>query len=50
VALEELRKARIKRQDSMHIFVMPRLFTTKWLNQIFKAKIEEDFSRPGSAR
>jgi hypothetical protein len=36
-ALEELRKARIKRQDSMHIFVVPRLFTTEWLKQIIKA-------------
>jgi hypothetical protein len=37
VALEELRKARIKRQDSMHIFVVPRLLTPEWLKQTFKA-------------
>jgi hypothetical protein len=37
VALEELRRARIKRQDSIHIFVVPRLLTTEWLKQIFKA-------------
>jgi hypothetical protein len=37
MALEELRKARIKRQDSMHIFVVPRLLTPEWLKQTFKA-------------
>jgi hypothetical protein len=37
VAFEELRKARIKRQDSMHIFVVPRLLTPEWLKQTFKA-------------
>jgi hypothetical protein len=31
VALEELRKARIKRQDSMHILVVPRLLMPEWL-------------------
>jgi hypothetical protein len=36
VALQELKNARIKRQDSIHIFVVPRLFTTEWLKQIFK--------------
>ena len=36
VALEELRKARIKRQDSTHIFVCPRLMTPVWLKQFFK--------------
>jgi hypothetical protein len=36
-ALEELRKARIKRQDSLHIFVCPRLMTTRWFRQMNKA-------------
>jgi hypothetical protein len=37
VALEELRKARIKRQDSMHVFVCPRLMKTEWFQQLYKA-------------
>eukprot|EP00980_Cylindrotheca_fusiformis_P025576 scaffold14111_cov133-Cylindrotheca_fusiformis.AAC.3 len=37
VALEELRKARIKRQRSTHIFVVPRLCTPMWLKQLYKA-------------
>eukprot|EP00980_Cylindrotheca_fusiformis_P026529 scaffold16361_cov69-Cylindrotheca_fusiformis.AAC.2 len=37
VALEELRKARIKRQVSTHIFLIPRLCTPSWLKQLFKA-------------
>jgi hypothetical protein len=36
VAIEELRKARIKRQDSLHIVVIPRLLTPEWLRQLFK--------------
>ena len=36
VALEELRKARIKRQDSTHIIVCPRLMTPLWMKQLFK--------------
>jgi hypothetical protein len=36
-ALEEVRKARIKRQDSLHIFVCPRLMTTRWFRQLNKA-------------
>jgi hypothetical protein len=36
VALEELRKARIKRQDSLHIVVIPRLLTPEWLRQLYK--------------
>jgi hypothetical protein len=36
-ALEELRKARIKRHKSMHIFVCPRLMTTRWFRQLNKA-------------
>ncbi len=38
VALEELHKARIKRQYStMHIFVCPQTFTPQWLRQLHKA-------------
>ena len=36
VAIEELRKARIKRQDSTHIIVVPRLMTPLWLKQLYK--------------
>ena len=35
-ALEELRKARINRQDSTHFFICPRLLTTDWLKQLYK--------------
>jgi hypothetical protein len=37
VALAELRKARIKRQESSHIIVVPRLCTALWQRQLFKA-------------
>lgn len=37
VAISELRKARIKRQSSTHIVVVPRLCTTLWLRQLYKA-------------
>ena len=37
VALEELRKARHKRQASTHIFVCQRVFTTQWFKQLHKA-------------
>jgi hypothetical protein len=37
VAIEELRKARIKRQHSTHIFVCPRVMTPEWLKQLHKA-------------
>jgi hypothetical protein len=36
-ALEELRKARIKRQKSTHVFVCPRLMTPLWQKQLHKA-------------
>jgi hypothetical protein len=36
VAVEELRRARLKRQDSMHVFVCPRMFTTQWRKQLYK--------------
>jgi hypothetical protein len=35
-AIEELRRARLKRQDSLHVFVCPRLFTTQWRKQLYK--------------
>jgi hypothetical protein len=37
VALEELRRARIKRQSSTHIFICPRLLTPEWRRQLHKA-------------
>ncbi len=37
VALSEMRKARIKRQQSAHIFVCPRLCTNQWLRHLYKA-------------
>lgn len=37
VAMAELRKARIKRQNSCHIFVCPRLCTTQWAKQLYRA-------------
>jgi len=36
-ALEELRKARLKRRQSTHVIVIPRLCTTLWLKQLYKA-------------
>ena len=47
VAIEELRKARIKRQESTHIFVCPRLFVTRWLRQLYKASDIVFELRPG---
>jgi hypothetical protein len=37
VAIAELRKARIKRQDSSHVFVCPRLCTTQWVKHLYRA-------------
>jgi len=34
--LEELRKARIKRQESLHIIVIPKLATPLWQKMLFK--------------
>lgn len=34
--VEELRKARIKRQESTHIVLIPRLMTPLWLKQLYK--------------
>ena len=36
-ALEELRKARLKRRTSTHIILVPRLMTTLWYKQLNKA-------------
>ena len=36
-AIEELRQARHKRQASTHIFIVPKLMTTEWRKQTFKA-------------
>jgi hypothetical protein len=36
-ALDELRKARHKRQDSMHVVLIPRLMTSRWRKQLHKA-------------
>lgn len=36
VAIAELRKARIKRQTSSHIFICPRLCTTLWQRQLYR--------------
>jgi hypothetical protein len=35
-AVEELRRARLKRQDSTHVFVCPRLMTPYWRRQLHK--------------
>ena len=37
VTLEQLRCARIKRQDSIHIMVVPKLFFSLWRRQLYKA-------------
>jgi hypothetical protein len=37
VAIAELRKSRIKRQVSSHIFVVPKLCCPLWIKQVFKA-------------
>jgi len=36
-AIEEIRKARLKRRSSGHIIVIPKLVTTLWLKQVYKA-------------
>jgi hypothetical protein len=36
VAVEQLRRARVKRQNSTHIVVVPRLFTSIWRKQLYK--------------
>jgi hypothetical protein len=37
IALEEMRKAIIKRQASTHIFIVPRLLSMEWRKQLHKA-------------
>jgi hypothetical protein len=37
VALQQMRKARIKCQDSLRIFACSRLMTPRWLKQLYKA-------------
>ena len=37
IAISELRKARIKRQGSSHIFIVPRLCSPLWMKQVYKA-------------
>ena len=34
--LEELRQARHKRQDSTHVFIVPKLMTAEWTTQLYK--------------
>ena len=36
-AIEEFRKARLKRQASAHVVCVPRLLTPEWCRQIFKS-------------
>ena len=36
VCLEELRKARMKRQKSTHVVIIPKLMTSLWLKQFYK--------------
>ena len=35
-AIEQLRKARLKRRDSTHLVVIPRVVTPLWLKQLYK--------------
>jgi hypothetical protein len=37
VASEELRKAKIKRQDSLHVTIIPRLMKPEWFRLLYKA-------------
>ena len=37
IAISELRKARIKRQISTHVFVVPKLCAPIWIKQVYKA-------------
>jgi hypothetical protein len=36
ITIEQLRRAVIKRQDSTHVFVCPRLLGTEWIRQMYK--------------
>jgi hypothetical protein len=48
VALEELRKAVMKRQSATHLFVVPRLLTPEWRRQLNKTADLVFFVEPGS--
>jgi hypothetical protein len=37
LAIAELRRARIKRQSSSHVFVVPKLCAPLWIKQVYKA-------------
>ena len=37
IAIAELRRARIKRQSSSHVFVVPKLCAPLWIKQVYKA-------------
>jgi hypothetical protein len=47
VALEQLRIARIKRWDSFHVFVCPRLMTPEWRKHLHKTADVVFFIPPG---
>lgn len=36
VAIEQLRRARVKRELSTHVFVLPRLMSAEWMKQVYK--------------
>ena len=36
VAVEQMRKARLKRENSTHVFIVPRLMTMEWKRQLFR--------------
>ena len=36
-AIEQLRQARLKRTESTHIFLLPRVFTSRWKKQLHRA-------------
>ena len=36
VAVEQLRRARLKREGSTHIMILPRLMTPEWRRQLFR--------------
>lgn len=37
IAVEQMRLARLKRESSTHIFIVPRLMTSEWKRQLFRA-------------
>ena len=36
IAVEQLRKARLKRENSTHVFLVPRLMSMEWKRQLFR--------------